>query len=201
MGFVFRFFLLVLFLSSAELYLLIMVAARFSFVTAFALCALTGIVGGAVVRKQGLQTLIDIRDSLSRGVFPPIEIISGLMLIVLGALLMVPGFITDTIGMILLIPSVRLGVARRVLSGITEAIRSNMTSDGGGLVFRWFTGGLGGSFSGGGGDNFSSIDGLFENRGSANQAQAPEDLENGRVIDVTPGHDTDTSGNDPHPNR
>lgn len=112
MGFVFNFFITVVFLSSAELFLLIKVAGKLGFMATFLLCVLTGLVGGAVIRAQGMDTLRNISNSLSRGVLPASEIVSGLMLIILGAFLMVPGFITDFLGFILLIRPVRDSAAK-----------------------------------------------------------------------------------------
>ena len=70
MSFISRFFLLVLFLSFGELYLLMLVAEHITLITTLALCVLTGILGGAMVRIQGLQTLRDIQGSLAKGQAP-----------------------------------------------------------------------------------------------------------------------------------
>ncbi|MFC1852536.1 FxsA family protein, partial [candidate division CSSED10-310 bacterium] len=90
------------------------------FVDTMFLCILTGVVGGSIVRIQGLQTLKGIQESLSQGRAPTVEIVSGLMLLILGALLVVPGFITDVIGLLLLIPPLRLGIAQRLIQTFTK---------------------------------------------------------------------------------
>ncbi|MCK5686047.1 FxsA family protein [bacterium] len=107
MRFVTSFFITVVILSSAELFLLVEVAAKFGFMLTFMLCVFTGIAGGAVIRSQGIDTLRNINRSIAQGMVPATEIVSGLMLIILGAFLMVPGFITDILGFILLIRPVR----------------------------------------------------------------------------------------------
>ncbi|PKK90328.1 MAG: hypothetical protein CVV64_10195 [Candidatus Wallbacteria bacterium HGW-Wallbacteria-1] len=124
MSFIAYFFLAVVVLSCSELYLLVEVASRFSFAVAFILCALTGIAGGAMVRHQGLKTLSEIAGSLSEGKVPALEIISGLMLLIIGAFLMVPGFITDTLGLLLLIPVLRMAVADRILNRFMKLVES-----------------------------------------------------------------------------
>ena len=114
MSFVGRFFLLVLLLGFGELYLLVKVAALAGFATTLALCVLTGVVGGGLVRAQGLRTLLQIQTQLDRGEMPAREIVSGLVLLAVGLMLLTPGFITDTIGFLFLIPALRLAAAERV---------------------------------------------------------------------------------------
>lgn len=108
MRFIGCFFLTVTVLTLAELYLLIEVAQRYSFWTTLGLCVLTGVVGGAMVRAQGLRTLIDIRTQLGQGKMPAESIGSGMVLLIIGALFMTPGFITDTLAFLMLIPPLRV---------------------------------------------------------------------------------------------
>ena len=123
MRFVVSFFMIVVFLSSAELVLLLQVAANFGFFVTLFFCILTGVVGGAMVKSQGIQTLKNIRKNLSAGIMPTVEIVSGLILIIIGAFLMVPGFITDSLGMILLIPPVR----KRVVLALMDHFKNKIT--------------------------------------------------------------------------
>ncbi len=115
MNFVLTFFLLVVFFSSAELMLLLKFAANFGFLATFAMCVFTGILGGALVRSQGLQTMKEIQTSLAKGEIPAEEIVGGFMLVIIGALLMVPGFITDTMGFLMLVPPIRRIAARKFI--------------------------------------------------------------------------------------
>ena len=112
MGFIARFFALVLFLSIAELYLLVELSARTSVLLTFALCAFTGIVGGAMVRAQGLKTLAEIQRLLGMGKMPGEQIVSGLILLSIGIMLLTPGFITDSVAFAMLIPPLRRKTAR-----------------------------------------------------------------------------------------
>ena len=111
MKFIARFFLLVLFLSFGELYLLVKVASHISLELTFLLCVLTGVFGGALVRHQGFRTLSDIQKTTARGQIPATEIVSGLILIVIGTMLLTPGFITDIIAFLLLVPPIRTAAA------------------------------------------------------------------------------------------
>jgi UPF0716 protein FxsA len=122
MRFVARFFLLVLVLSLAELWLLVEMASRFSLGLTLALCVLTGFLGGAMVRRQGLNTLALISQRVKSGQLPGQEIVSGLILLVTGTLLLTPGFITDTVGFLLLIPPLRLVAAKMLLAFFRQRI-------------------------------------------------------------------------------
>lgn len=68
---------------------------------------LTAIIGTALLRQQGLSTLARAQENLSAGRLPMNEVFDGLCIVIGGALLLTPGFITDTIGFLLLIPPVR----------------------------------------------------------------------------------------------
>jgi UPF0716 protein FxsA len=131
--FVLTFFLAVVVFSSAELFLLLKVAANFGFFTAFAACVLTGILGGALVRSQGLNTLKNIQAAAARNELPAEEIVGGAMLIVIGALLMVPGFITDALGFLMLIPTVRHRVARLLINRVASHVQWRVVVPTGGV--------------------------------------------------------------------
>ncbi len=111
MGFVGAFFLLVLVLSTTELFLLIRVAAAIGFFPAMGLCILTGVIGGLLVRHQGLATIRAIQREFATGGLPADELVGGALLLLAGALLCVPGFITDVVGFALLIPPLRRAAA------------------------------------------------------------------------------------------
>jgi len=119
MGFVARFFLLVMLLSFGEFYVLFWVAERISVLATIGLCILTGVLGGAMVRAQGLHSLRVIQRSMSQGRLPGVEIVAGLILIAIGTMLLTPGFITDTVAFLLLIPPLR----RRAASGAMAWIK------------------------------------------------------------------------------
>jgi len=72
-----------------------------------AIVILTAVVGTWQLRVQGLATLTRARSQLDRGALPTHELFDGACLLVAGALLLTPGFVTDTIGFMLFIPPVR----------------------------------------------------------------------------------------------
>ncbi|CAM2007094.1 FxsA family protein [Acanthopleuribacter pedis] len=144
MGFVARFFMLVTVLSIGELYLLVTVANEISFPLTLGLCVLTGVLGGGLVRYQGLRCLKEIQTNLSQGQVPAAEIVSGLILVVIGTLLLTPGFITDTVAFTMLVPPIRLFVARR---GVAAFKKRAVVRQGGGFPGQGGFSGQAGGFS------------------------------------------------------
>ena len=90
-----------------EIYLLIKIGTVFGAVTSIALVIFTGFLGAYLARIQGLQTLFRIQESLREGRMPSGELLDALLICVAGLVLLTPGFLTDTVGFILLIPSSR----------------------------------------------------------------------------------------------
>lgn len=130
MSFVGKFFLLVLVLGFAELWLLVNVASGIGFLPTLGLCILTGVVGGALVRRQGLKTLQQIQQAVGRGEVPAVQIVSGLVLLIVGALLIVPGFITDILGFLMLVPGLRGLAAGRVAKSLEGRVQSSFSGYG-----------------------------------------------------------------------
>ena len=87
-----------------EIYLLIEIGSLIGAVMAIFLVVFTAFLGAVLVRAQGYSTLIRIRHQLDSGQLPAMEIFNGVVLFFAGALLLTPGFFTDTIGFILLMP-------------------------------------------------------------------------------------------------
>ncbi len=72
-----------------------------------ALVVLTAVLGTWQLRAQGLATLLRARNQVDRGALPARELFDGACLLVAGALLLTPGFVTDTAGFLLFLPPVR----------------------------------------------------------------------------------------------
>jgi len=91
-------FILFLVIPVVEIYFLITVGSAIGAVTTVALILLTAFIGAFLVRAQGFSTLARVQMQMAKGEMPAIEIFEGLFLLVAGALLLTPGFITDAIG-------------------------------------------------------------------------------------------------------
>lgn len=87
-----------------EIYLLIQVGGIIGVLPTIGLVVLTAVLGAALLRAQGLQTYMRFNQALSEGRVPASEILEGVALLIGGALLLTPGFFTDAIGFICLLP-------------------------------------------------------------------------------------------------
>ena len=79
---------------------------------------LTAIVGSWLVRMQGALALAQLRSSLNELRDPTEPIAHGALILFAGALLLTPGFFTDTVGILLLIPPVRAAVLRHLATRV-----------------------------------------------------------------------------------
>lgn len=90
-----------------EIYLLIQVGSLIGALPTIGLVVLTAVLGVALLRAQGLQTYLRFQRSLSEGRYPATEILEGVALLLGGALLLTPGFFTDFVGFVCLVPLTR----------------------------------------------------------------------------------------------
>ena len=103
------FWLLLLFFTVplVEIVVLLEVGAIVGVLPTIALVVLTAVIGAGLIRAQGLSTLRRVQQELARGELPAVAIIEAALLLVAGALLLTPGFVTDTIGFLILVPPLR----------------------------------------------------------------------------------------------
>lgn len=90
------------------------VESRIGILWALAIAISTAIVGSVMVQRAGLSVLRRIRSRWAAGNVPGRELSDGAAILVAGAFLISPGFITDTLGFLLLVPAVRALVYRSV---------------------------------------------------------------------------------------
>ncbi len=104
--------LLVLFFTVPliEIYLLIQVGGVIGAVPTVVLVVFTAVLGAGLLRLQGFATLARVQGMLLQGKVPAIEVMEGAVLLVAGVLLLTPGFFTDAIGFLCLVPSLRRGL-------------------------------------------------------------------------------------------
>jgi len=112
-----------------ELYVLIEVGRGIGGIWTILLCLFTAALGGLLIRIQGLLTLLDAQKHLAKGEVPTAHVLYGLMLAVAGLLLFTPGLVTDTLGFLLLIPSVRKIIANRIMERANNRQRSHREGD------------------------------------------------------------------------
>lgn len=105
-------FALVLFLllSLAEIAVFVRVGSAIGVWPTLALVLISAVGGLAIVRLQGLATMRRARAALGRGELPAAELFNGACLLLAGILLLTPGFLTDLVGLLLLVPPLRAGL-------------------------------------------------------------------------------------------
>ena len=103
----FPLFILFVIIPMIELSLLITVGSHIGLLNTIVIVILTAIVGAYMVKLEGLGVIYRIQQSMRDGIFPEDELIDGMMILVAGALLLTPGFFTDIIGFLMVIPFTR----------------------------------------------------------------------------------------------
>jgi UPF0716 protein FxsA len=120
--------LLFIVLPIAEIYVIIKVGEAIGVLPTIALLILDGFLGAALLKHQGRAAWRRFNEALEAGRIPAREVFDGAMVIVGGAFLLAPGFITDAIGLLLLIPLTRAmfrGIATKLAVGRAAfAVRS-----------------------------------------------------------------------------
>lgn len=126
-------FFLFLAVPIAELAVLLAVGRRLGVPQTLAALVLVSVAGAVMAKRQGLRALRAVQERLAAGEMPGVELIDGLLVLGAAALLLTPGFLTDAVGLLLLVPLVRAGLRRVVRRrferrlGIVGVVRSRTT--------------------------------------------------------------------------
>ena len=101
------FFFIFIGLPAIEIFLMIKIGGKVGAFNTVALIFLTAIIGVYLAKLQGIQTLRSGMVNLYQNKIPIYELISGASIALAALLLIVPGFFTDSVGFLLLIPFTR----------------------------------------------------------------------------------------------
>ncbi|GAB2528335.1 FxsA family protein [Microbulbifer agarilyticus] len=112
------FLLLFIIMPILEMWVLIRVGEEIGALPTIGLVLLTAVVGLALLKRQGLSTILRAQQKMAVGELPAQEMAEGIFLAVGGALLLTPGFITDAIGFACLIPGIRHLFLGKLLSHV-----------------------------------------------------------------------------------
>lgn len=107
-------FLVFLVFPLLELFVLIRVGSSIGALTTLFLVLASGVLGVLCIRLAGLTTTLNVRQRMAQGEVPTGEMLNGLLLAIAGVLLFVPGFISDVLGLVCLLPMTRAWLIRRV---------------------------------------------------------------------------------------
>lgn len=113
-----RLLLLFIIAPIIELFLLVKVGGIIGVLPTIALVLLTAIIGSQLVRRQGLGVMNRIRAAQARGETPALPMLDGAALLLAGLFLLTPGFISDALGFLLLIPKLRERLARTLVARV-----------------------------------------------------------------------------------
>ncbi len=122
--------LLFIIIPLVELYLIIKVGGIIGAFWTVILVLATAFIGVNLLRYQGMSTLARAQQSMSRGALPAMEMMEGMALAVAGAFLITPGFITDTLGFLCLIPATRQAIIRYIMANASVRTHQSFRSDG-----------------------------------------------------------------------
>ena len=121
-----------------EITIFIKVAAVFGVALTLILVILTSCLGVSLVRHQGLKTLIQMQEKMANGENPAGEMVKSVSLLLAGFLLLIPGFFTDFLGLLLLLPPIQKLLTLRVMPFIhvfrSTSGNSSTTGQGGSTV-------------------------------------------------------------------
>ncbi|MBW7982857.1 FxsA family protein [Enterobacillus tribolii] len=129
-----------------EISIFIKVAAVLGVAVTLLLVILTSCLGISLVRNQGMRTLMQMQQKLAQGESPAAEMVKSVSLVMAGFLLLIPGFFTDFLGLLLILPPVQKHLTLKLLP-----------------YFRIYPGGPGP----GSGGNGNVFEGEFERRDDA----------------------------------
>lgn len=99
--------LLFLVVPFLELFVLLQVGEAIGVLDTIALLVLVSLVGAWLVKREGLGVLRRAQQRAAAGAVPGRELVDGVLILFAGALLLTPGFVTDVVGILLLLPPVR----------------------------------------------------------------------------------------------
>ena len=103
-----------------EIYVLVTVGQAIGGLSTVLLVIVTALIGSTLLRQQGWSTMAKAQQSIAEGKTPAIEMLEGVVILVSGVLLLTPGFITDGLGLLGLMPFTRTYFINHILEKNAE---------------------------------------------------------------------------------
>ncbi len=123
----FFFFIPVFFIL--ELYIFVKISVLIGFIWALFLVFATGILGLPIVKLEGRHKILDLHQKLVEGKPSEIESLESVAILVAGLLILVPGFLSDFLGVLLLLPIIRKTFIRLIVNRMRGSERDIYTED------------------------------------------------------------------------
>ncbi len=111
--------LLLLLMPILEISVFVLVGQRIGLLPTITGVVLTAIAGAVMLRIQGFAVLRRLQQASADGGLPVKELADGFFIFIAALLLLTPGFVTDTLGLLLFIPAVRNAIRRAIASRVT----------------------------------------------------------------------------------
>lgn len=115
----------IILLPLIEIAVFIQVGSAIGVLPTVVLTVLTAVAGTLMLRQQGLSLVMRMQSEMNAGRVPGEDIMHGAMIVLASLLLLVPGFVTDAVGLLLFIPPVREAIARFIISRADVRIVGN----------------------------------------------------------------------------
>ena len=125
--------LLFLVVPLVELYVIIQVGQAIGALNTVGILLLDSLIGGWLMKREGLAVFRRLQAKIEHGEVPGSELVDAFLILFGGALMLTPGFVSDLVGMSLLLPPVRV-VVRRVLARRFKAIAVQRSGFGGNVI-------------------------------------------------------------------
>jgi UPF0716 protein FxsA len=107
-----------------EIYVLVSVGESIGGFSTILLVIITALIGSTLLKQQGWSTMAKAQNAMANGQTPAFEMLEGVVILISGVLLLTPGFITDTIGLLGLMPFSRVYFIDQILRKNTEKMFS-----------------------------------------------------------------------------
>ena len=98
-----------------EIYVLVSVGESIGGFSTILLVIITALIGSTLLKQQGWSTMAKAQNAMANGQTPAFEIMEGVVILISGVLLLTPGFITDAVGLLGLMPWSRAYFIDRIL--------------------------------------------------------------------------------------
>lgn len=120
----------------AELYVILKVGDAIGAVWTILLLAADSVLGSLLLRSQGRTVWRRFNEAMASGRMPHREVVDGVLVIFGGAFLITPGFLTDIVGILLLLPPTRAAIRRVVVGRLGRRLAVGVAGRGGGRSRR-----------------------------------------------------------------
>ncbi len=111
-----------------EIYVLVTVGQAIGGLSTVLLVIVTALIGSTLLRQQGWSTMAKAQQSIAEGKTPALEMLEGVVILVSGVLLLTPGFITDGLGLLGLMPWTRQYFINHILEKNMERVFNQRNS-------------------------------------------------------------------------